>query len=164
MNKTILICSVAILIIFLNLGLTLRTRTLNMIGQKNALEGEISTLQAELRIKAQLHKKEPKALAGVFSEVINEMNLMSSGTGLNMFLVFPPTKEKNSIESFYKRTEFRGVKGMPLDIKVLKAGAIADVGSALDSVYLLEHQADFKVSEIYQDSQEIRVKGMLYGI
>ena len=164
MNKTVLMCSVALMVIFLNLGMTLRARTLTVIEEKDALVGQIMTLEAELREKALLRKKEPKVLSGAFAKFINEMNYMSTGRGLDMFLVFPPTKEQDDIESFYKDTTFRGIKGMPLDIKVLKTGPTADFGSALDLVYLLEHQTDLKVSEIYQDSGEMRVKGMLYGI
>ena len=164
MNKTLLLCSVAILVIFLNLGMTLRVRTLEMIQQKDALVDENMALQAELREKAQLRKKQPKEISGAFAKVINEMNLLSTGRGLEMALVFPPTKEQNSIESFYKNTAFRGIKGMSLNIKVMRTEANADFGSALDLVYLLEHQTDLKVTEIYQDSDEMRVKGMLYGI
>ena len=164
MNKTLLLCFVAILVIFLNLGMTLRVRTLEMIQQKAALVDENMALQAELREKAQLRKKQPKEISGAFAKVINEMNLLSTGRGLEMALVFPPTKEQNSIESFYKNTAFRGIKGMSLNIKVMRTEANADFGSALDLVYLLEHQTDLKVTEIYQDSDEMRVKGMLYGI
>ena len=164
MNKTVLVCSAVIMVIFFNLGLSLRNRTQVMIEQKQALVKETSILQVELREKERLPKKKPKALADAFTKVINEMNSMSTYSGLNMAFVFPPVKDQNNIESLYKSTVFRGIKGLPLDIKILKVGAMADVGSAMSAVYLLERQTDFKVTEVSQDSQEIRVKGMLYGI
>ena len=164
MKKTVLLSASIVFLILCNVALSLRAKAVTILEQKRGIESEITGMESELKEKTQLAQKVPKGLAVSFSKVIDEMNLMSTYSGFNMAFVFPITSAQHNIESFYANTEFRGVKGLLLDIKVLKVGVVADVGSVLDAVYLLERKTDFKAMEISQDSQEIRVKGMLYGI
>jgi hypothetical protein len=164
MNKTILLCSVVLLVAAVNVGLSFRTRALDVMGQKDVLAGERLRLQQELKEKAVLKRRAPLPLPQSFAAVVNEVNLMSAGEGLEASLVFPSTAPGSGLADIQGTTDFRGVQGMPIHIKIAAPAGNMDSGSVLDLVYLMEHETDLKISKIEQEGQEMRIQGMLYGI
>jgi len=165
MNKTMIVIAVVITTFFINLGLTLRSQTMDTKKQKNDMVSENSALSDEVGQKQRFKKNEPKTIPDAFTLFVNETKIFETTSGTRMGIVFTGVpKENENIEDHYVGTEFRNVKGLFLTISVDKFSNETDMAEVLNDIYLLENRTDFKVSEISTENNALIVKGELYGI
>lgn len=164
MNKTVLFCAIVFVVACLNFGWSLRSKTMARVAEKEASIAQNMDLQAQLREKSRLKRKSAQDISIAFAALVNEINFVSASSGMDVSLDFPAGRDQTRLESMCIPTEFRGVRGMPLAIKVIQNKERMDIASALDLVFVMEHETDFKVSKIEQSGQEVKISGMLFGI
>ena len=165
MNKIMIVIAVVIAAFFINLGLTLRSQTMDTKKQRNDIVSENLILGDEVDQKQRFKKNEPKAISNAFTLFVNETKMFETYGGTRMGIVFNGgSKENENIEDHYVDTEFRNVKGLALTIRVEKFSNETDMAEVLNDIYSLENRTDFKVSEISTENNALIVKGELYGI
>jgi len=164
MNKTMIVIAVVVTVFFINLGLTLRTKTMQTKIQINEIKSENLSLSDEVDQKERLKKSEPMPISNAFTLFVNATKMYETFSGTRMGIVFIGSKENENIEDHYVSTEFRNVKGLPITINVEKFSNETDMAEVLNDIHFLENQTDFKVSEISTENNVLIVKGELYGI
>ncbi len=164
MNKMIIGVSVAIGIFLINSGLMLHRQTIQADAQKNMLLTENLVLSHEIKQEQSFKKNEPKTISQSFTIFVNETKMFETYSGTRMNIVLEGAKENENLEDHLVATAFRGVKALPLNIRVEKFSNETDMGEVLNDIFLLERRTDFKVSEISTEDNTLLAKGELYGI
>ena len=72
--------------------------------------------------------------------------------------------DSQDISSHYVDTEYKGIRGLKIQIVVDKFSKETDMGAVLDDIHLLEKNTDFVSSEISKDNNNLIVKGEVYGL
>ena len=84
--------------------------------------------------------------------------------GTNMDVQLDGVKDAGDISTQFEDTEYKGVRGLKIKIVVNKFSKETDMGAVLDDIHLLEKNTDFIASEISKDSNNLIVKGEIYGL
>ncbi len=164
MRKLLVLISLIVAASLFHLGISAHGQAMAMRADKLALEDNNALKTQEIEYKRSLKQTKPLEMSKAFNFLVNQMGFLETYTGTTMDIVFSQGKDRDSLENYYKKTEFRGVNGLPLIISINKFSKETEVGSVLNAVYLLEKRTDFKVTEISKEDANLTVKGELYGI
>ena len=164
MNKIILFISLMIAAVLVNAGISTRIKTDDLRRKKTNLDADNRQMQAEIKDKESLVKREPVLLSKEYALLINQTKILESYSGTSMELGLEGLKDADDVADHYVDTSYRGIKGLKLCIMVDKFSKEADMGAVLDDIHSLEKNTDFLATQISQSSNNLIVKGELYGI
>ena len=164
MNKIIIFVSCVISILLINFAMSTRTQIDNLKNEAAQLKAGNLDMHQRIKDKEKLIKRKPVLLSTAYGLVLNKMRILESFSGTNMNIQLENSRDADDISEHYMDTEFKGVRGLKIQIVVDKFSKETDMGAVLDDIYLLEKSTDFMASEISKENDNLIVKGEVYGL
>lgn len=164
MNKIIIFISFIVSVISVNLGISAKVQVEGLKEEELNLQIANSDIEMKIKDKELLVKHEPILLLNAYELVINQVRTLEVYSGTNINVQLEANKDTEDISNHYINTEYRGIKGLKVKIVVDKFTKETDMGAILEDIHLLEKNTDFMASEISKDSNNLIVKGEIYGI
>ncbi len=164
MNKIVIFISFIVSIILVNLGMSTGVQISNLRDEESQLEANSLDMKQKIKDKESLVEHEPVLLSTEYGLVMNQIRLLESYSGTNMNVQLEGAKDVKDIADQYVDTAYRGVRGLKIRIVVDNFSKEADMGAVLDDIHLLEKNTDFLASEIDKDTNNLIVKGEVYGL
>lgn len=164
MNKTIVVISFVVALVLGNLGWSTHGQVEGLRDQVSQLEESNSGMKEEISQKEYLKKLPGVDLSKEYSLVLNEVRILESYSGTNMVVQLDGKQDVSDISSQFEDTDYKGVRGLKIEIMVNKFSKNTDMGAVLDDIHSLEKKTDFMASDITKDSNNLIVKGEIYGL
>jgi len=164
MNKIIVCASIILSFVFINLGINTKTQVDELKNENQQLQASNFDLKSKIRSKESLNKQTPVPIAMEYNEVLNQIRLLESYGGTSMSIQLNGKSDTQDISNDYEDTEYKGVRGLKVQIVVDKFSKETDMGAVLDDIHLLERNTDFLATEISKENNNLIVKGEVYGL
>ena len=164
MNKIIIFAAFVVSIIFINLGMSTKTEVDNLKDANTQLEANNQDMKQKISDKETLLKRKGVLLPVEYGLFMNQVRMLEGFGGTNMDVELDGVKDAGDISTQFEDTEYKGVRGLKIKIAVNKFSKETDMGAVLDDIHLLEKNTDFIASEISKDSNNLIVKGEIYGL
>lgn len=164
MNKPIIFISCVVFFVLVDFGLSTKAQVDELKNENAQLQSNNFDLKKTIEYKESLAKRTPVLIATAYSAVINQIKLLESYSGTSMNVQLDGAKDTEDITSNYVDTEYKGIRGLKIQIVVDKFSQETDMGAVLDDIYTLEENTDFIASEISKENNNIIVKGEVYGL
>lgn len=164
MNKIIIFVSLLVLAVLINGGVSSRTQMEKIKNDILKLQVNIQEMKQKVRIKKSLPFRSPVFLSTAYIVLLNQIRYWESDGSLSMNVQLDGGTDAQDISSHFERTEYKGIKGLKIKIVVDRLSQAVDMGEVLDDIDLLERKADFKVLEINKASDNLTIKGEVYGL
>lgn len=164
MNKIIICSSFIVSAIFVNFGMSTKAHVDSLKDEVTQLETNNADMKQQISDKEFLKKKTGIELPTEYGLFMNHVRNLEGNGGTSMDVQLESAKDADDISKQYEDTEFKGIRGLKLKIVVNKFSKDTDMGSVLDDIHLLEESTDFMATEISKDSNNLIVKGELYGL
>jgi hypothetical protein len=164
MNKIIVFISIVMAFVLINLGISSKTQVDELRNENLQLQSNNMDLKEKIKDKESLPKQAPVPISTEYSEVLNQIRLLESYGGTSMSVQLDGSTDTQDISSHYEDSEYRGIKGLKIQIVVDKFSKETDMGAVLDDIHLLEKNTDFMATEISKDNNNLIVKGEVYGL
>jgi|GEM_PF-3437616 len=165
MNKTIIFLALLISIVFIHLGHCAKARTDSLQAENVQFQKDNDRLRDVIMNKQSLMKASPVDLVKEYMIVINQIRLVESYNGTIMHVQLEEgIKNADNLSKHFIETEYKGVKGLNIQITVDQIAKSLDLGEILNDFYLLEMNTDLKILEIQKQANSLIVKGKIYGI
>ena len=164
MNKIIIFISIIVSFALLDFGITAKSQLDELKYGYSQLEGGNLELKSKIKVMESLPKHEPVPISREYSVVLNQIRLLESYGGTSMNVQLEASPDIQDISSHYEDTEYKGIRGLKIQIVVDKFSQETDMGAVLDDVHLLEKNTDFMATEISKNNNNLIVKGEVYGL
>ena len=164
MNKIIIFVSFVISILFLHFGMSTKTEVDNLKDVNTQFEANNQDMKQKISEKETLLKRKGVLLPVEYGLFMNQVRMLEGFGGTNMDVELDGVKDAGDISTQFEDTEYKGVRGLKIKIVVNKFSKETDMGAVLDDIHLLEKNTDFMASEISKDSNNLIVKGEIYGL
>jgi hypothetical protein len=164
MNKIIVFISLIVSIILINWGMATKAQMDELKSEDSQLEVSNFDMKQKIKDKESLPKQVPVPISTEYSVVLNQIRLLESYSGTSMNVQLEGAVDTQDITSHYEDTEYKGIRGLKIQIVVDKFSKETDMGAVLDDIHLLEKNTDFMASEISKDNNNLIVKGEVYGL
>ena len=164
MNKIIVFVSIILSFVLINFGVSSQKQLDGLKAEYLQLQASNFDLKSKIKNKELMPKQTPVPLATEYNEVLNQIRLLESYSGTSMNVQLSGSSDTEDISSHYEDTEYKGIRGLKVQIVVDKFSKETDMGAVLDDIHLLEKNTDFIATEITKDNNNLIVKGEVYGI
>ena len=164
MNKPIIFISCVVFFVLVDFGLSTKAQVDELKNENAQLQSNNFDMKKTIEYKESLAKQTPVLISTAYSTVINQIKLLESYSGTSMNVQLDGAKDTEDITSNYVDTEYKGIRGLKIQIVVDKFSKETDMGAVLDDIYTLEENTDFIASEISKENNNIIVKGEVYGL
>ena len=164
MNKIIIFISLVVSIVLINFGMSTKAQMDELKSENAQLQANNLDMKQKIKDKEFLTKQAPVPISTEYSVVLNQIRLLESYSGTSMNVQLEGAMDTQDISSHYEDTEYKGIRGLKIQIVVDKFSKETDMGAVLDDIHLLEKNTDFMASEISKDNNNLIVKGEIYGL
>jgi len=164
MNKIIIAISIIISVILIHFGLTISTQVNDLKDVYSQLDQKNSGMKSMIRQRRMIARRVPILLSTAYGVVIDQIKMLEGYSGTRMNVQLEGIKDIDDISKRFINTEYKGVKGLRIEMVVDKYSKETDMGAILDDIHLLELNTDFMASEITKDNNNLMVKGEIYGL
>jgi hypothetical protein len=164
MNKMVIFISLVAAIVLINWGMSAKAQIDELKSESLRLEINNFKMKQKIKYEESLTKLAPIPLSKEYSLVLNQIRLLENHSGTSMNIQLVGTMNTQDISSHFEDTEYKGIRGLKVQIVVDKFSKETDMGAVLDDIRLLEKNTDFMASEISKENNDLIVKGEVYGL
>jgi hypothetical protein len=164
MKNMMLIIAFVLSAVFFYFGYTAWGQIKDINDQKAQLEASNLALKASVEAKKNLVKQGPVPISTEYGLLVNQVRLLASYSGTEMNVQVDGVLDATDISTHYEQSEYKGVRGLKIEVVVSKFDNDTDMGAVLDDIHQLETNADFLATEITKDNSSLIIKGEIYGL
>lgn len=163
MNRIIIVICIVVSLFLINIGLSINSHIDGLTKKTRDIQIQNNLIKEEILNRQILPQRPPMLISNAFSIVINEIYYLEEFSGTAMKLIIEKSNDNEDITKHYINSEYRGIKKLPVLLRIDKFSNETDMGEVLNDIYQLEVMTDFKVNEIIKEGNTLNVKGDVYG-
>jgi len=164
MNKGAILASFFVSLIFVNAGISAKGQNDRLHKQCLEMDAQNLYMQQEIKVKKAMIKSRPVLLSMEYGFFINQVKMLEAYSGAEMSVQLDGSRDSDDISTHYTNTEYKGIRGLKIQIVIDKFSKDTDMAEILDDIHLLEQTTDFMVNTIDKDNNNLTVKGVVYGL